>query len=356
MDFIVKLPESQGHDAIFVVVDRLTKYKHFIPCKEKHTGAEHVAHMYIDRVWKHHGLPERIVSDRGSQFVGNFWKQLTKRLDIKSLLSTTAHPETDGQTERANSQLEQYLRTYVTYMQDDWVNWLPLAEVAINTIRSSTTGVTPFFANYGHEARMGFEPSTPINHPAARRAEDFAAKMNAIWDYMKSAATVAQLRQRDYADQRHPPAPSYRVGQKVWLDTRNIKTLRPSKKLDWKNVGQLTIIEKVSDWAYRLDLPASMKIHPMFNVSLLRPAYDDHPPGQIAKEQPPVIVNGNTEWEVEEVVDSRWKYSGRRRTLHYSVKWIGDDMLTEEPWQNLENAPDAVRTFHQRYPHKPGPA
>ena len=103
MDFIVKLPESQGHDAIFVVVDRLTKYKHFIPCKEKHTGAEHVAQMYLDRVWKHHGLPERIVSDRGSQFVGDFWKQLTKRLDIKSFLSTTAHPETDGQTERANA-------------------------------------------------------------------------------------------------------------------------------------------------------------------------------------------------------------------------------------------------------------
>lgn len=148
MDFVTHLPPSCGYDAILVVVDRLTKMKHFIPCKGT-CNAEEVARLYAYNVWKLHGLPQTIVSDRGPQFVAQFWKHLTRRLQITNLLSTAYHPETDGQTERTNAVLEQYLRAYVSYLQDDWSEWLPLAEFAANSAHSESTHVSPFFANYG---------------------------------------------------------------------------------------------------------------------------------------------------------------------------------------------------------------
>ena len=157
MDFITGLVPSRGYDAILVVVDRLTKMRHFTPCQTS-CDAEGVARLYIRYIWKLHGLPRTIVSDRGPQFVATFWKHLTRRLDIKNLLSTAYYPETDGQTERMNAILEQYLRAYVAYLQDDWVDWLPLAEFASNSVRSEATGISPFFANYRFHPRMGFEP------------------------------------------------------------------------------------------------------------------------------------------------------------------------------------------------------
>ncbi|EKV18173.1 hypothetical protein PDIG_11210 [Penicillium digitatum PHI26] len=153
MDFITHLPLSYGYDAILVVVDRLTKMKHFIHCKGT-CNAEEVARLYTRHVWKLHGLPNTVVSDRGPQFVAQFWKHLTKRLRITNLLSTAYHPETDGQTERANAVLEQYLRAYVSYLQDDWSEWLPLAEFTANSHYSESTRVSPFYANYGFHPRI----------------------------------------------------------------------------------------------------------------------------------------------------------------------------------------------------------
>ena len=118
MDFITHLPKSEGYDAILVVVCRLTKMKHFIACNDT-CDAEEVSRLYLKYIWKLHGLPTTVVSDRGPQFVSDFWKHLTRRLASKALLSTAFHPETDGQTERANSFLEQYLRGHVSYLQDD---------------------------------------------------------------------------------------------------------------------------------------------------------------------------------------------------------------------------------------------
>jgi hypothetical protein len=191
MDFITHLTPSNGFDAILVIVDRLTKMKHFIPCKST-CSAEDVAHLYVEHIWKLHGLPENVVSDRGPQFVALFWKHLTQRLKIKATLSTAYHPETDGQTERSNAIVEQYLRVYVDYLQDDWSSWLPLAEFASNSVRSESTGTSPFFANYGFHPRMGFEPITASRRPAAQDAEKFAQKMEKITDYVRTAMKAAQ--------------------------------------------------------------------------------------------------------------------------------------------------------------------
>jgi hypothetical protein len=355
MDFITHLEPSQGHDAILVVVDRLTKMKHFIACHGT-CDAEEVARLYTRHVWKIHGLPRTVVSDRGPQFVSAFWKHLNRRLGIKSLLSTAFHPETDGQTERANAILEQYLRAYVSYLQDDWVEWLPLAEFASNSVRSESTAMTPFHANYGFHPRMGFEPILPADKPAARDAENFSQHMQSIMDHVHSEIKYAQARHEEQANRKRMPARRFKVGQSVWLDSRHIKTLRPQKKLDWKQLGPFRIKKVISSHAYELELPASMKIHPVFNVSLLRPAAEDPLPGQIQLPPPPVEVEGLEEWEVEDIVDSRWDRRGRGKPrLKYTVKWTGHPDVTEERAEYLENARQVVENFHRRYPDKPGP-
>src|SRR5947207_1960141 len=139
MDFITGLPEVQGFNAIWVVVDRLTKQRHFVPCKDTIT-AEQLASLFIDHVWRIHGLPASIISDRGPQFASEFWGYLCSYLDIDRKLSTAFHPQTDGQTERINGILEQYLRCYVNYAQDNWTTLLALAEFASNNATSETTG------------------------------------------------------------------------------------------------------------------------------------------------------------------------------------------------------------------------
>ncbi|KAI0996661.1 Transposon Ty3-I Gag-Pol polyprotein [Podosphaera aphanis] len=138
MDFVTGLPVSKGCDAILVVVDRLTKMRHLIACTIT-TTSEDLAELYLQHVWKLHGLPTHITSDRGTQFAAHFWKNLCKHLNIEARMSTAFHPETDGQTERFNALMEQYLRSYVSYQQDDWVKWLPMAEFAANNYVSTST-------------------------------------------------------------------------------------------------------------------------------------------------------------------------------------------------------------------------
>ena len=148
MDFITGLPYSNGFNVILVVVCRLTKMRHFIPCRDT-CPAEQLAELYARHIFRLHGLPKTIISDRGTQFIDKFWRALYKTLKIEALLSTPYHPETDGQTKRVNAILEQYLRAYINYLQDDWEAWLHLAEFATNNHASETTGMSPFFTNYG---------------------------------------------------------------------------------------------------------------------------------------------------------------------------------------------------------------
>jgi len=147
-DFITKLPLAQGYDSILVVVDRLTKMAHFIPTTEKMTAGG-LAQLFRDNVWKLHGLPESIISDRGPQFAAGVIRELNGMLGIDSKLSTAFHPQTDGQTERMNQELEQYLRTFIDHQQEQWPEWLGTAEFAYNNKVQTSTKVSPFKANSG---------------------------------------------------------------------------------------------------------------------------------------------------------------------------------------------------------------
>jgi len=155
-DFITKLPLVQGYNSILVVVDWLTKMVHFIPTTEK-TLAEGLARLFRDNVWKLHGLPESIISDRGPQFAVGLMKELNEMLGIKSKLSIAFYPQTDGQTERVYQELEQYLRMFIDHRQEQWPEWLETAEFAYNNKGHSSTRMLPFKANYGQDPRMGFK-------------------------------------------------------------------------------------------------------------------------------------------------------------------------------------------------------
>ncbi|MBW0572041.1 hypothetical protein O181_111756 [Austropuccinia psidii MF-1] len=136
MDFIIQLPLSNSFDSILVIVDRFSKIAVLIPTISSITSWD-LSHLFIKNIFSKHGLPSSIVSDRGSLFVSSFWTNLCQKLKISRDLSTAYHPETDGQPERVNQILEQYLWMYVSYHQDDWNTWLPLAKFAYNNSDNS---------------------------------------------------------------------------------------------------------------------------------------------------------------------------------------------------------------------------
>jgi hypothetical protein len=148
MDLITDLPiTKRGHDAVVTFVDRMTKMVHFAPTT-KTVGVEAIAQVFMHTWYKHHGLPRIIISDRDRRFLSHFWQALFKALGTELRFSTAFHPQTDGQSERANRTLEEVLRHFVSPRQDDWDDHLDLAEFAINDSVSPSTGYTPFYLAY----------------------------------------------------------------------------------------------------------------------------------------------------------------------------------------------------------------
>ena len=371
VDYITPLPTCERHGAkykhILVVVCRLTKMRHFIAV----TGlsADELATAFIGRVYSLHGCPDNIVSDRGTQFVSEFWTHLSERLGIALRPSSAFHPETDGQTERINASVEQYLRAFMSFHQDDWVDWLPLAEFAANNVVSETTNVSPFFANYGFHPRLGIEPSSPCppNLSAAQKAQFYRANVVAnrferILDLLKALAKQSQQRYEDNANAHREDAPKFRVGDQVYVDTRNMKTNRPMKKGDDKWTGPYKVLE-VYPRACRVQLPNGVKIFPVFHNHLLRPKTTSTGlPGQAAINEAESRnirgrilerEDGATEpvekWEFDKLLDSH-----NEDGLHYLIKWR-HHQATWQPADDLRGQDNVLLEFHRQNPDKPGP-
>lgn len=357
MDFVTYLPKCQGYDAILVVVDRLTKLRHYIPC---HTtdGAEEIARLFTQNIFRLHGRPLDIVSDRDAKFTSDFWQHLSRRLKIKGSPSTAYHPETDGQTERMNAILACHLRSYI----------LPAERLGRVATACRVLRKLHVFRDHRDFTLLGHVrlPAATGNRTVRsdcyarqpRRRELRLRHENDRLDHLKAETALAQSRYEEAANRSRQPAPKFAVGQEVWLDARNLKTLRPKKKLDWKYVGPFKVAAVNGPYTCRLELPSSMKIHPVFNVDLLIPAAADPHTGQRPPPPPLVEVNGFEHFEVEEIVDSFTDRRGRggKPHLRYTVKWAGYDVPTTEPaWSICEDVPGMVRNFHRRYPDKPRP-
>ena len=356
MDFITQLPQStQGNTQICVFVDRFSKMVHLVPLPTDATAMV-VAQAYIQHVFKLHGIAMSIVSDRGSVFTSQFWRAVHSGLGTKLSMSSSYHPQSDGQTERMNQVLENMLRTWVNSRQDNWENLLPCAEFAMNNSYSSSVSTTPF------RVVTGQDPNTPLsieinshNPSATVFVKDLTSRI------AEAAACLANSQQKmTLATNRHRRSQTFSVGDQVLLKTKNFHFRgNVTRKFMPKYAGPFTVIAPVGEQAYRLELPASMPIHPVFHTELLSPWRSD---GRHQPPPPPVEVDGEWEYTVEDIVSHREKPWGRKDTSRnrpvrydYLVKWTGygaehntwepqealsDCKALDEYWKN----PKAVRS------------
>jgi len=218
-DFITKLPLAQGYDAILVVCDRFSKMAHFIATTKK-TLAEGLAKLFRDQVWRLHGLPESIISDRRVQFAAGMMKELNNLLGIQTKLSMAYHPQMDGQTERINQELEQYLRVFIDHRQEQWPDWLGTAEFTYNNKIHIATKNSLFKVNYGQDLRIEFEGRRKGKYEAAGK---FVEKMRKIQEETKAALGKAQEEMKKFANRKQGKEEEYRVGDLVLLSTKDLK-------------------------------------------------------------------------------------------------------------------------------------
>jgi len=179
-----------------------------------------------------------------------------------------------------------------------------MAKFSYNNTISATLHITPFQAMYGDNPRYQILPNSNQKLPAPSVIKEYADRLANLDSYLRSEMLWAQATYAEQANNSRIPTPKLEISDEVWLLCRHVKTNRPSSKLDYKRLGKFPIIQKVSSHAYKLDLPTSMKIHPVFHISLLEPASTDPLPGQIQPTPPPVIIEEEPEWEVEEILDS----------------------------------------------------
>jgi hypothetical protein len=329
MDYVVQLPVTKkGHDAIVVFIDRLSKMVHLVPTTTKVTG-EGTAQLFFDNVFKLHGLPRDIVSDRDSRFTGKFTTELLRLLGTRQNMSTSFHPQTDGQTERINRVMEDMLRHYVGARHDDWDDCLAAAEFAINNSYQESINTTPFRLLYG------IDPLIPLSigrESKVQKAQEFADRMTLGLAEAKKSMEQAQQRQKKYYD-AHRRDVAYDVGDQVLLSTKNIKLKTPgvwtspevrvahgSKKLMPKWIGPFPVTAIINPLAYRVELPDSLRIHDVFHVSVLKPYRSD---GRVQPPPPPDIMEGEEYFRIDRLLDHRVKGKGKNATHEYLVKWLG---------------------------------
>lgn len=343
MDFVTGLPNSRDpvtdivYDAILVIVDRLTKYALMIPFRKDFT-AKQLGHIIVDRLVRNHGIPKTIISDRDKLFTSNYWTTLMADIGTKRKLSTAYHPETDGQTERTNQTMITYLRLYSNQNQDNWVLLLPMAQLVYNNKQSETTGETPYFANHGRHPQL-FEKTYPITTTRAEMAERSAKQLKEIHEQLKENMLTAQQRSLSYVNKKRKMAPQLKKGDKVYLRTKNLRTKRPSKKLDHVKVGPFLIDAIISPVNYRLKLPEDAKVHPVFHVSRLEPANPETPLQKTFHFE----TEEENEFEVSKILD----HKTRNNKTEYLVHWKGysHEEDTWEPEKNLTNCREKLRQY-----------
>ena len=304
MDFITGLPKSEGKSVIIVVVDRLTKYAHF--CALSHPfKASTVATTFMDRIQKLHGSPRVIVSDKDPIFTGNFSTELFSCLGTQLAHSSSYHPQSDGQTEIVNKCLEGYLRCFVSDKQTQWVKWLPLAEWWYNTSFHTAAKMTPFMALYGYHP-----PSITSylrENSKVQAVEHHIEHQQQVLQLLKDNLVLAQNRMKQQADQ-HRSERSFDVGDWVFLRLQpykqmSLKQAKKDNKLSPKYYGPYKVLQKIGTMAYKLELPAASRLHPVFHVSCLKKVIGNKLPVQTIF--PELDEEGKIILELEAITETR---------------------------------------------------
>ncbi len=346
MDFITGLPPTESnHDTIMVFVDRLSKMTHLV-ATDISVDAPRCAKIFLEHIWRLHGMPKEIICDRDPRFRSAFLQSLAGMVGTKIQMSTAFHPQTDGQTERMNRVVEDCLRHYVMPHQQNWDQLLPVVEFAINSSWQASIDMTPFKCCYGYAPKNPLTVSLPPQgEERVPAAVDFAKQMQDLLRLAKARLEAAQHRQKAYADQ-HRTEMEFEVGQRVLLSTKNLK-LKGSgtRKFFPKFIGPFKILKRIGPVAYELELPPSYKFHDVFHVSLLE---EFHSSGDYRPPPPTVMLEGDDEFEVESILMHRTvkRHSDSNNTkIEFLVKWRGYEHPTWEPEQNCVNCPAEVQKY-----------
>ena len=346
MDFIVGLPEVRGRDSICVVVDRLSKYAHFIPCTSYITASE-VARLFINHVWKLHGPPRSIITDRDPKFVSGFWRAFTNQLKIDHNMTTTNHPEADGQTERTNRTLVQYLRLYVHKNPEQWLDYVPCAEWVYNNTVHSSINCTPASLVYTEAPVTDSALDLVVqNQQSPSAAEDFAAQLSCAKECMRKA----QERQARNYDKKRSQV-TFEPGDLVWVDRQAFRGSQAgdqTKKFAARWLGPFAILQRINGLAYSVELPADWRCHNTINIGYLKPfresqKYSRTLPRQQTTTQPARDFSGDVE-----VLDSRRLTRRGRSHREFLVKWKGErqpQWVSEETLKASLNEEDAAALF-----------
>lgn len=375
MDFIPELPMSKtGHNNILVIVDKLTKYGTFIPC-DTSIDAEGTARLVFEHIITRFGIPFHLVADRDPKWAGPFWEQICKSMGIKRALTTSYHPQADGQTEILNQTLETALRCYINPERDDWDEYLASFSIAYNSTPHLATGFAPAFLLYGYLPTSGTnmlgaptmevigrpldpddaQPQEARSPSSAPMIDGTANQMLAEFEYFrtraKDAISLSQThQQRGY--NRGRLAVEFEVGDHVLINPHSLRLLGKDtgrgKKLLMKYDGPFEIQEKYSPVTYRLKLPSSYQIHPVINIAHLEP-YKNSPEefGPRLTRSAKRADQAQVEYEVFRIIDEQYRKRGARRVPYYKLRWegFGPEYDTWEPKSHLRNAPEVIREW-----------
>ena len=338
VDLVTDLPPAKGCDSILTIVDQgLTKAAFFLFTNKTASSAE-IAVLYHNAVYPNYGIPDAVISDRGPQFVSSFTRDLYSKSGIELKATTAYHPQSNGEAERVNQEIGTYLRMYCAEKPDDWSLYLADVQFAHNSRIHSTHGQTPFYLLHSYEPTA--YPSDVTNTPglAEERLEQLAAN--------RDKAIIAHKRAQEAMIARKPgfTYKKFEVGDKVWLDARNLH-LKTTCKLTPRRLGPFEVVEEISPVVYKLRLPKAWRIHDVFHVSLLTPQVIT-PEYGIPEEPPlPELVDGESKFKVENILQH--KFVGWKKEIRYLVQWHGYSRAesTWEPEVHLRNAPEVLESY-----------
>ena len=335
VDLIMGLPNSHGYDSVMIMIDHgLMKGVIYCPCT-KNIDAAGIAKLFFTNVFPRFGLHSKVISDRGPQFASTFTQELACLLQYDVALSTTYHPQTDGETEQVNQELETYLRLFSANKPEGWSKLLPIAEFAHNSATHSITQKMLFFLIMGYEPRA----YPPLGKTFLPNLESRLSELSTACDNAQATHKVAQQKMRERISSKFTP---WRVGEKVWLETTNLHMNGP-KKLQMKQTSLFKIEEVLSCTAFHLRIPTQWKIHPVFHTSLLTTYKEASEHGPNFIQPPPDLIDGEEEYEVKVIL----RHRGKPGCCTFLIRWKGYSTAedTWEPERNLSNTQPLITKY-----------